>query len=152
MLVVRRAAEVTYRRVLVPVDFSETSLPALQRAQALAPAGRIYALHAYEAPYEGKLRLAGLEERQLRGYVQDAAREASQSMAALVAQAAPTPRIESLLLHGHALAHTLDQEEELDCHLVVVGKGSGSRVDDLLFGSLSRRVLSQSSADVLMSV
>lgn len=51
MLVVRRPAEVTYRRVLVPVDFSEASLPALRLAQALAPAARIYALHAYEAPF-----------------------------------------------------------------------------------------------------
>jgi nucleotide-binding universal stress UspA family protein len=151
MLVVRRPAEVTYRRVLVPVDFTPSSLPALQRAQALAPAGRVYALHAYEAPFEGKLRLAGLEDKQLRSYVQEAADEASEGMSGLLAQAPATPRIEPLLLHGHPLAHTLDQEEELDCQLVVVGHGSGSRVDDYLLGSLSRQVLAQSRADVLLS-
>jgi len=152
MLVVRLPAEVTWRRVLVPVDFSDHSLPALQRAQALAPGARIHALHAYEAPYEGKLRQAGLDERQLRGYVQEAAHAASQQMNALLAQASPQPRIESILLHGSALAHTLDQEEELDCQLVVVGQGTGSRVDDFLLGSMSRRVLAQSTADVLLSV
>jgi nucleotide-binding universal stress UspA family protein len=152
MLVVRRPAEVTYRRVLVPVDFSEGSLPALLRAQALAPQGRIHALHAYEAPFEGKLRLAGLEDDQLQGYVQGAAEEALRHMAALVAQAPREPRVQTLLLHGHPLAHVLDQEEELDCQLVVVGQGSGSRADDLLLGSLSRRVLAQSTADVLLSV
>ena len=152
MLVVRHPAEVTYRRVLVPVDFSPASLPALRRAQELAPAARIYALHAYEAPFEGKLRLAGLEDRQLRTYVQDAAQEALQGMTALLAQAPTKPHVAPLLLHGHPLAHTLDQEEELGCQLVVVGRGSGSRVDDFLLGSLSRRVLAQSTGDVLMSV
>jgi nucleotide-binding universal stress UspA family protein len=138
--------------VLVPVDFTDASVTALQRAQAIAPAGRLHALHAYEAPFEGKLRLAGLDDRQLRDYVQSAEGEAAQAMAALVAQLAPTIRVEPLLLHGHPLAHTLDQEEELDCQLVVVGHGSGSRVDDYLLGSLSRQVLAQSTADVLMSV
>ena len=151
MLVVRRPAEVTYRRVLVPVDFSPSSLGALQRAQALAPAGRVFALHAYEAPFEGKLRLAGLDEKQLRSYVQEAEEAAAQDMGQLLAQAAPSPRVEPLLLHGHPLAQTLDQEEELDCQLVVVGQGSGNRADDYLLGSLSRQVLAQSTADVLLS-
>jgi len=152
MLVVRGPAEVSYRRVLVPVDFSESSLPALLHAQGLAPAGRIYALHAYEAPFEGKLRLAGLDDRELRTYVQRTAKEAEHAMASLVALAPPTPHIQTMLLHGHPLAHTLDQQEELACQLVVVGKGSGSRVEDFLLGSLSRRVLAQCTADVLMSV
>lgn len=152
MLVVRLPAEVTYRRVLVPVDFSESALPALRRAQALAPAGSVHALHAYEAPYEGKLRLAGLDDKQLRSYVRTAADDAGRAMTALLAQAGPTPPVQPLLLHGHPLAQTLDQQEELDCQLVVVGKGSGSRVDDFLLGSMSRRVLAQCSVDVLMSV
>lgn len=152
MLVVRIPAEVTYRRVLVPVDFSETSLSALARAQALAPAGSIYALHAYEAPFEDKLRLAGLEDRDLREHVRATAQKAGDAAARLVAQAASAPRIETLLLHGHPVSLALDQQEELDCQLVVVGQGSGSRLDDFLFGSLSRRVLAQCTTDVLLSV
>ncbi len=150
MLVVRTPAEVPYRDVLVPVDFSPASLAAVRRARAIAPDARIHALHAYEAPYEGKLRQAGVEARELRGYVQAAEKEAALQMAGLVA--AGGPGIASMLLHGHPLAHTLDQEEELGCQLVVVGKGSGSRATDIMLGSLSRRVLAQSRVDVLMSV
>ena len=151
MLVVRQPAEVTYRRVLAPVDFSEASLPALLRAQAIAPEARIHALHVYEAPFEGKLRLAGLEDSQLEGYVRSAADEASHGMAALLGRLPSGARVDGLLRHGHPVAQVLDQEEELDCQLVVVGQGSGSRADDMLLGSLSRRVLAQSRGDVLMS-
>ncbi|MDB5752419.1 MAG: universal stress protein [Ramlibacter sp.] len=150
MLVVRTPAEVTWKKVLVPVDFSDASVAAVQRARALAPAARIYALHAYEAPFEDKLRQLGMEARQLRAYLQAAEQEAVGRMSALLA--ATGPGIASLLLHGHPLAHTLDQEEELGCQLVVVGKGSGSRARDIAQGSLSRRVLAQSGVDVLMSV
>lgn len=152
MLVVRHPAEVTYRSVLVPVDFSADSLPALLRAQALAPQGRIHVLHAYEAPFEGRLRVAGLDESQLTGYLRTAAEEASRRLAALVAQAPASPPVETLLLHGYPLTLVLDQQDELGCQLVVVSQGSGSRVSDRLLGGVSRRVLAQSTGDVLMSV
>jgi nucleotide-binding universal stress UspA family protein len=66
--------------------------------------------------------------------------------------AGDTHLLETLVVHGHPLVHVLDQEEELGCQLIVVGGGSGSRTQDFLLGSLSRRVLSQSRVDVLLSV
>ncbi len=87
----------------------------------------------------------------MRGYVQGAEATARRQMHTLLAAAEPAPPVSPLVLHGHPVAHALDQEEELDCQLVVVGRGSGSRAEDFLLGSVSRRVLSQSRVDVLLS-
>lgn len=152
ILVVRNPGEVSYRRTLIPVDFSEASMVAVQRARALAPNTRVTALHAYEAPFEGKLRTAGVDSKSIRGYLQAAEASATERMLRFVQGAGDPHLIQSLVLHGHPLVHVLDQEEELGCQLIVVGGGSGSRAQDFLLGSLSRRVLSQSRVDVLLSV
>ncbi len=152
ILVVRSPGEVPYRRTLIPVDFSDASMVAVRRARAIAPSTRVTALHAYEAPFEGKLRIAGVDSKSIRGYLQAAEASATEQMFNFVQSASDPHLIHSLVLHGHPLVHVLDQEEELGCQLIVVGGGSGSRAQDFLLGSLSRRVLSQSRVDVLLSV
>lgn len=152
MLVVRLPAEVHWRRVLVPVDFSPASLRSLRQARALAPAARIFVLHAYEAPFEGKLRQAGLDEQDMRQYVEEAMQDAQRRMTQLLDEAALPGEVEPLLRHGHPVPLVLDQQEELDCQLLVVGKDSGGPLEDFLLGSVARRLLGQSSGDVLLSV
>jgi nucleotide-binding universal stress UspA family protein len=149
MLVVKRAAAGPYRRVLVPVDFSETSLPAVQLARAVAPDARIAVMHAYEAPFEGKLRFAGVEEDYLEEYRRAAHAEARDRMADLCRRAGLDDGAQ-LLVHGAAAERILAQEDEQDCDLIVMGRQGQSAVEDLLLGSVSRRVLAESDSDVLV--
>ncbi|HNO64450.1 MAG TPA: universal stress protein, partial [Thauera aminoaromatica] len=60
MLVVKQIAHEPYRRVLVPVDFSARALEALEFARRVAPQAEFVLLHAFEVPFEGKLRYAGV--------------------------------------------------------------------------------------------
>jgi nucleotide-binding universal stress UspA family protein len=83
LLVVKRAPATDYRRVLVPVDFSVSSLPALQLAHAVAPDAVLVLMHAYEAPFEGRLIVAGVEEEHLREYRERARRGAGADAGAL---------------------------------------------------------------------
>jgi nucleotide-binding universal stress UspA family protein len=46
----------------------------------------------------------------------------------------------------------VQQEQEFDCDLIVIGKHGRSPLGDLLLGSTTRMVLLESSADVLVSV
>jgi nucleotide-binding universal stress UspA family protein len=62
MLVVKQFPHEAYRRVLVPVDFSPWSRQAIRLARAIAPGAELILLHAFEAPFESKLRYAGVEE------------------------------------------------------------------------------------------
>jgi nucleotide-binding universal stress UspA family protein len=70
-------------------------------------------------------------------------------MAALRVESGPMHG-SALILHGGAVVRILEQEQEDDCDLIVVGKRSESRVADFFLGSVTRRVLAESQADVLV--
>lgn len=65
VLVVGQEPRERYSNNLVPVDFSEHSLPALMTASAVAPEANIIHMHAYDVPFEGKLRAARVVEEEL---------------------------------------------------------------------------------------
>lgn len=151
LLVVKRMPAADYRRVLVPVDFSHASLPALHLARAVAPGALLVVMHAYEAPFEGKLIVAGVEEGHLQEYRGRARAEAQQRLAALCADAGLAEgEHRQVVAHGAAARCVLEQEDEQDCDLIVLGRQGQSRVDDMLLGSVSRRVLTDAEADVLV--
>ncbi|TAH52096.1 MAG: universal stress protein [Betaproteobacteria bacterium] len=153
MLVVKQAAHESYRSLLIPVDFSPSSLRALQLARAVAPRARIVLLHAFEVPFEGKLQFAGVEEGTIHGYRIAARQEAVRQMHALREAAGLAPHeVLFKVLHGDATQRILEQEQEEDCDLIVMGKHGENLLEDLLLGSVTRHVLSQSQGDVLVSV
>ena len=153
LLVVKQMAHETYRRVLLPVDFSPRSVDALHRARAVAPQAELVLLHAFEVPFEGKLRYAGVDEGALSSLRIQAKREATAKMNELVvASGVDEARVRRLVLHGEASALILEQEQELDCDLIVMGKQGDNTLEDVLLGSVTRYALAQSQCDVLVSV
>lgn len=153
MLVVKQAAHENYRTLLVPVDFSAASLRALHLARAVAPGAAIVLLHAFEVPFESKLQFAGVEESMIHAYRIAARQEAIRKMHELRDLAGLAPHeVHLKVLHGDPTQHILEQEQEEDCDLIVVGKHGESMLEDLLLGSVTRHVLAQSQCDVLMSV
>lgn len=153
MLVVKQAPHEPYRTLLVPVDFSAYSLPALQHARAIAPDATIILLHAFELPFEGKLRLAGVEEDYIHRYRIAAKDEARERLRALRDAAGLPPECARLLvLHGNPSLAIIQQEQEQDCDLIVIGKHGESVIEDLLLGGVTKHVLAESQGDVLVSV
>ena len=151
LLVVKQMAHETYRRVLLPVDFSPRSVDALHRARAVAPQAELVLLHAFEVPFEGKLRYAGVDESALSSLRIQAKREATAKMNELVvASGVDEARVRRLVLHGEASGLILAQELEQDCDLIVIGKRGLGLLEELLLGSVTKHVLAQSSADVLV--
>jgi nucleotide-binding universal stress UspA family protein len=153
MLVVKHPARGPYRRLLVPVDFSPASLPACELARALAPRAELVLLHAFEVPFETRLRSAGVQEETLRKYREIAQSQAERAMHSFLDAAdPPSGSATTLVLHGDASSLIIEQEQERDCDLVVVGKHGESTVDDFLLGSVTKHVLQGSQGDVLVSV
>jgi nucleotide-binding universal stress UspA family protein len=151
LLVVKRAPAADFCSVLVPVDFSHASLPAVQMAHAVCPAGRVVVMHAYQAPFEGSLFRAGVDDEYLQHYRDRAQAEAQERMAALVQESGvPAQQVVPVLVHGPASLRILEQEQEHDVDLIVVGRQGQGPVGDLLLGSVSRRVLAEADADVLV--
>ncbi|MCK6409452.1 universal stress protein [Thauera sp.] len=151
LLVVKQIAHEPYRRVLVPVDFSPRSLDALALARQVAPQAELVLLHAFEVPFEGKLRYAGVEEHALSSLRVSARREAVAQMNELVTRTGVDEnRVRRIVVHGEATTQVLEQEQEQDCDLIVIGKRGHGLFGELLLGSVTKHILARSTADVLV--
>ncbi|MEW5966134.1 MAG: universal stress protein [Pseudomonadota bacterium] len=152
MLVVKQTPRTPYRRVLVPVDFSPWSAPSLRLARAWAPGAELVLLHAFEAPFESRLRYAGVEEDTIEHYRVAARQDALVRLDALVAAAGLRPEeVRYGVHHGDASRVILTQEQERDCDLIVLGKHGQGVLEELLLGSVTKHVLAESAGDVLVA-
>lgn len=153
VLVVKQVPHEPYRRLLVPVDFSIWSLRAIKLAQRLAPDAEIVLLHAFAVPFEGTLRYASVAEETISRYRVVARQEAMEKLHALRDEAGLSVRdAELIVLHGDPASRIVEQEQERDCDLIVIGKHGESVLEDLFLGSVTKHVLNESQADVLVSV
>ena len=67
-------------------------------------------------------------------------------------QALPEAETRLLALHGDAPRVIIEQEQEQDCDLIVVGKRGQHFVEELLLGSTTTHVLTEAQGDVLVAV
>lgn len=152
VLVVKQQPHEPYRRILVPVDFSAASLQAIQDARRIAPAAGIVLLHVFDVPFEGQLRYASVDQDTISQYRVVARQDSIQKLNALRAQAGLAEANVSLAVaHGQAALRILEQEQEHDCDLIVMGKHGEHRIEELLLGSVTEQILSESQGDVLVS-
>lgn len=150
VLVVKQAVTNAYKTVLVPVDFSDSSLAALDWALTL-PGVEIILLHVLSLPFEGKLWLAGVDDDRIAHYRNAARHEATEKLATLCeARQQTAANVRLLVVNGDPAQCILDKEKEYDCDLIALGKQGESLVEELLIGSVTRYVLGESSSDVLV--
>lgn len=152
VLVVKRAPEAPYRRVLVAVDFSPHAQRALTCARALAPQADISLVHVYEAVFEGKMQYAGVGEDVIEEYRAKARHNAAAQMAQFVAEAgAGADTLPAVIEPGYAPARLREQVRALDADLVVAGRHGKSLTEQLLLGSVTLHLLAESPCDVLVT-
>ncbi|MFJ4256057.1 MULTISPECIES: universal stress protein [Pseudomonas] len=150
LLVVKPAPRDAYRTVLVPVDFSPVSLRAIELARRIAPQAEIILLHVYEAPFESSVRFAHIDHDTLTHYRNVIRKDAVAQLAAL-SKAAGMPDARQIVVHGDPGWRIAEQEQELECDLIVVGKQGTSALEELLVGSVTKHVLNESQCDVLVA-
>lgn len=152
VLAVKQRPRDSYRRVLVPVDFSAHSVPAVRAAHAIAPEADITVLHAFEVDYESKLQFAGVAEEVIERYRLRAKQEALSALDALCAAVdVPAERLTREVAHGPANLRILEKEQELGADLVVIGKHGQSALEEMLLGSVTKHLLAYSDCDVLVT-
>jgi nucleotide-binding universal stress UspA family protein len=152
VLVVKQMPRDDYRRLLVAVDFSSSSLRAIAHARTIAPRADVVVLHAFEVPFEGQMRYASVTDAAIDHYRQIEQQQAQQALAELSRDAGLGQDVPLRAVHGHPVLRIVEQEQEQDCDLIVVGKRGQSLVEELLLGSVSKRVVAESQSDVLVSI
>ncbi|HVF18051.1 MAG TPA: universal stress protein [Steroidobacteraceae bacterium] len=149
MIVVKQDPTREYRRVLVPVDFSEHSMTALRFARSLAPTAEIGLFHALEAPAEGTLRNAAVAEESINAYRSQVERDARGQMDKLIADAGEMrgPLL-PMLQKGDPRLQINAMAESYAADLIVIGKHGRSRISEFFLGGATRLTLARAQCDV----
>ena len=99
------------------------------------------------------MRTADVREDALLHYQGVARQRASVDMRAFLQSSGLDPaEMSTIILKGDPTLRILEQEQELDCDLVVVGKQGETVPEEFLLGSVTKHVLQQSQSDVLVVV
>lgn len=153
VLVVKKPCLGPYRRVLVPVDFSPGSLEAIRMARRVAPEADLLLLHSFDVPFEGMLQYAGVAQDTILGYRREA-RERTLRMLHELADTAGLDRgsYTAVVEHGDASRHIFDTQARYACDLVAMGKHGTHVTEELLLGSVTKHVLSEVDADILVTI
>lgn len=152
MLVIKQRAHEPYQRALVALDFSAWSKPMIELARQVAPRAHLVLLTAYDVPYQSRMRLAGATDAKIEVYRKRARRTAELQLRALAAGAGLAPADWTLCLrHADPSLAIVEQEIEQACDLIVIGKHGRNAMEDLLLGSVTSHVLTESVGDVLVS-
>jgi CPA2 family monovalent cation:H+ antiporter-2 len=142
------AARIPYRRLLCPVDFSESSLTALQVALSLAEKAEaeLTILHVFDWPPDDELltQWSGVSDNQ---FVED---ETHARLAALVTDDVrvwcnPSTKVS----WGKPYREILQMAQSEGVDLIVIGVCGRNPVDLTLFGSTTNQVVRRASCPVL---
>lgn len=151
VLLVKKPARFDYRRVLIGIDFSEVSASNIRFAKQLAPAANMILLHAYEVPFEGKMRLAGVEDSLIAKYRDEARTLATLKLRDLARRCGlQEGEYSSIVCHGDAARSVIQIEEQHRCDLIVMGKHGSNATTDLMLGSVTKRVLADCTSDTVV--
>lgn len=151
MLVVRRPAFASYRRVLVPVKLDADAVTLIAAARSVSRDPRMRIFHVLDTALEGALRLADTSERTLRLQRHRRSRKAYTLLNELITRAgAHEQGASALVSFGHVPARVLAIARAGGAQLIVAGKERRSLLSELFFGGVTQRLLSGADADVLL--
>ncbi|GAB4481347.1 MAG: universal stress protein [Burkholderiaceae bacterium] len=151
LLVVKRPPPFEYRTVLLPTDFSAPAVRAAEAARALLPDALFHFVHAFELPYDGLMRYAGVDEATVQTY-RAAAQGALAARLAEIAAAfgAPAGRATANVRHGYAPARIDEWIVELAVDLLAIAAHGKSELQTAFLGSVSAHVVQTAPCDVLL--
>ncbi|MGE0468753.1 MAG: universal stress protein [Nitrospira sp.] len=151
ILVTKCPPTTQYQRVIVPVDFSSYSAPALTMASRMAPNARIAILHAFRVPFEGRLRIVGASENDIDRYCEEEQQAAEKMICELIREShIDSDRVSYVVERGDPSPVILAKAEALLSDLIVMGKHGQSWFEDLFLGSVTHHVLARSKCDTLV--
>ncbi len=136
-----------YRKILVAFDGSESSKNALKEAIALSDLEKSWIKVLAVVPaYEGDLELVGV--RNIAKVLQGP-RDKLIKAAEAVAEAESTP-VMTNVEQGEAYEKIVDVCEDESCDLIVMGRRGLRRIERMLMGSVTARVIGHAHSDVLV--
>jgi nucleotide-binding universal stress UspA family protein len=142
-------AKLPYTRLLCPVDFSASSLAALQVAFSMAQESNanLTILHVFDWPSENDLFLQRFDEPTFRRFIEEETRGRLEALVTgdLRLWCHPTTKVG----YGTPYRQILKVAEEEETDLIVIGVRGRNSLDLTLFGSTTNQVVRRASCPVL---
>ena len=151
-LIVKGSAPSTYKKILIPVDFSASTASVIEAAKAIAPNAQKILLHVAQTPHEGMMRLKRATPEKIQQYRKACIDQAHGKLNGLVASTEDATFAGVVVEHGYPPGEITTFQRENNCDLVVIGKHGTGYLSDLLVGSVTKLVISNSSCDTLVTV
>jgi nucleotide-binding universal stress UspA family protein len=151
VLVVKRAAAGPYRCVLAASDFSPPAAAALALARRLAPGASLHLGHAFELPYDGMMRHAGVDETAAAQYHALARERLMLDLDGWATAEGVAPGARTLhVSHGYAATQVDAWVGDLGIDLVAIGAHGKSEIEATFLGSVSLHTVLAVPCDVLV--
>ncbi len=151
ILIVKNKPERPYQNILIAVDFSSNSEKAIKYGCTIAPGALIYVVHVFEPIFEKKLAYAGIPDETIEKYrIETQIRTETELKEFIRKSKADNCKPVSIVEHGHAPGKLPEIADKLEPDLIIAGKHGRSQIEELLLGSVTLHLLSQSQCDVLV--
>lgn len=140
-----------YRRVLVAVDGSQTSVSCIEQARAIAPAADMVVVHALADTQERRMLRAGLAEEQIRESRIQHHEQAYDRINLLLEHAGVAPaEVVKVVENAYAPSLILETEKSFRADLLIVGRSSAPLLRRFFFRAVAPQVLAGAQCDVLI--
>lgn len=150
LLLVNAEPRTSYRQVIVAVDFSAASRAAARIALAIAPSARMTFVHAVWLHDEPVMREFELPGDVIRHFRRRACESGRDKLNDFIQTLGPSKQlITQVVEHSRPLPLVAACARRLQADLIVVGKHSKPRIEELLLGSTTQKLLRESQCDLL---
>ena len=148
------AGPVLYKRILCPVDFSDSSLHALKYATSMSQEadGQLTVLHVVAHEFENADDMASIVSdagMTINSFVKQREEALRRRLQEAVATAPEFCSVESLMTHGKPWREVLRITAERQSDLIVMGVQGRGAADLWFFGSTTQHVVREASCPVL---
>jgi len=147
VLVARNDPAQIYASALVAIDGTAISRRVLGATGACFPEARVDLAHAYRVPGEHKVRMAGASEQSIADVRSARRRELEHELQALVDE---LPGAIMHVDHGFPESVILELCNRLKPNVLVIGRHSGSALDEHVIGSVTQFLLYNCDTDFLL--
>jgi nucleotide-binding universal stress UspA family protein len=143
------AAKLPYKRLLCPVDFSESSLNALRYALSLAEEAdaSLTILHVFDWPRDGDLLTQRFDTAEFRRVIEEDARARLDGLVTDDVRQWCTPS--TRVAYGKPYREIIDLAAQQQADLIVMGVRGRNSLDLTLFGSTTNQVVRRAPCPVL---
>lgn len=151
VLVARNEQGADYKKILVPIDFSEESMDTVKQTSRLFPDAEIYLLHITEIPSETRMRYYGLDETEIRNIADGQRKVAHEKMLAFMNDLKLSQPLYPVYAEGSLNAEiVLNEGERLQADLISLSPHKIAGVTSRMVRSIAEDIMKESTQDILI--